>query len=60
MKPKELIKILEKNDFVFVRQTGGHAIFKKAGNRIIIVPIHSRDIPKGTLFGILKDANINI
>jgi len=60
MKPKELIKILEKNDFVFIRQTGSHAIFKKAGNRIIIVPIHSRDIPTGTLIGILKDANIDI
>jgi predicted RNA binding protein YcfA (HicA-like mRNA interferase family) len=60
MKPKELIKILEKNHFVFVRQTGSHAIFKKAGNRIIIVPIHNRDIPTGTLIGILKDANIDI
>ena len=58
MKPRELIKILEGNGFVFVRQTGSHAIYKKPGNRIIIVPIHSKDIPKGTLVGILKDAKL--
>ncbi len=58
MKPRELIKILEKEGFVFVRQSGSHAVFKKAGKRIIIVPIHSKDIPKGTLEGILKDAGI--
>ncbi len=60
MKPKELIQLLEENGFVFVRQTGSHAVFKKPGNRIIIVPIHSKDIPKGTLLSILKDANIEL
>ena len=58
MKPKELIKLLEKKDFMFVRQTGSHAIYKKKGFKIIVVPIHSRDIPKGTLNGILKDAEL--
>lgn len=58
MKPRELIILLEDNGFVFVRQSGGHAIFKKPGNQIVVVPMHSKDIPKGTLVGILKDANI--
>ena len=58
MKPRELIRILEKNGFIFIRQTGSHAIYKKQGNRIVIVPIHSKDIPKGTLRSILKDAGI--
>ena len=60
MKPKELIRLLEENGFVFIRQTGSHAVFKKPGNKIIIVPIHSKDIPKGTLLRILKDANIEV
>jgi len=60
MRSKELIQKLEENGFVFIRQTGSHAIFKKPGNRIVIVPIHSKDIPKGTLAGILKDANIEL
>ncbi len=54
MKPKELIKLLER--FVFVRQSGSHAIFRKPGVKLIVVPIHSRDVPTGTLNSILKDA----
>lgn len=60
MKPRELIQLLLKHGFVFVRQTGGHAIYKKPGNKIIIVPVHSKDIPKGTLMSILKDAGIDL
>ena len=59
MKPRELIKLLEENGFVFVRQSGSHAVYKKSGNQIVIVPVHSKDIPKGTLLGILKDAKIS-
>ncbi len=58
MKPRELVTLLEKNGFYFVRQSGSHAVYKKAGNKIIIVPIHNRDIPKGTLSAILKDADL--
>ena len=58
MRPRELIRLLEKEGFVFVRQSGSHAIFKKKGNKIIVVPVHSKDIPKGTLKGILKDAGL--
>jgi len=58
MKPKELIKLLEKENFVFVRQSGSHAIFRKPGFKIIVVPVHSKDIPTGTLNAILKDAGL--
>lgn len=58
MKPKELIKLLEKEGFIFVRQSGSHAIFGKSGFKLIVVPIHSRDVPIGTLNSILKDAGL--
>ena len=58
MRPRELIKLLESEGYVFVRQSGSHAIYKKQGTKIIVVPIHSKDIPKGTLNGILKDAGL--
>jgi predicted RNA binding protein YcfA (HicA-like mRNA interferase family) len=58
MKPKELIKLLEKEGFVFVRQSGSHAIYRKTGHKIIVVPIHSKDIPTGTLNSILKDSGL--
>ena len=51
MKAIELIRLLEKEDYIFVRQSGSHAIYKKASKKIIVVPIHSKDIPKGTLNG---------
>lgn len=60
MKPKELIKLLQDEGYCFARQSGSHAIYKKDSIRIIIVPIHNRDIPTGTLNGILKDAGIII
>lgn len=61
MAPKKLIKLLERDGFTFVRQSGSHAIFKNEHKkRKVVVPIHSRDIPKGTLHAILKDADIRI
>lgn len=58
MKPNELIRLLENHDFIFVRQSGSHAIFKKADGTMVVVPIHNKDIPKGTLHGIMKDAGL--
>jgi predicted RNA binding protein YcfA (HicA-like mRNA interferase family) len=58
LKAKELIKLLKQNGFIFIRQSGSHAIYKKPGNKMIVVPIHSKDIPIGTLNSILKDASL--
>ncbi|TAL68043.1 MAG: addiction module toxin, HicA family [Bacteroidetes bacterium] len=58
MKPKELIKLLEKAGFIFIRQSGSHAIYKKSDGTMVVVPIHNRDIPSGTLHGIMKDAGL--
>ena len=61
MSPSMLIKLLRQHDFVFIRQSGSHAIFKNDRNKKkIVVPIHSKDIPKGTLHAILKDAGIKL
>ncbi len=61
MTPSKLIKLLVEHGFVFVRQSGSHAIFKNDLRNIkVVVPIHSKDIPKGTLHAILKDAGIKL
>ena len=60
MKPKELVKLLLDKGYIFARQSGSHAIYKKDSNKIIIVPMHNRDIPIGTLNGIMKDAELNL
>lgn len=59
--PAKLVKLLRENGFVFTRQSGSHAIFRhEEKQKKVVVPIHSKDIPKGTLKAILKDADINI
>ncbi len=61
IKPKELVKILEKKDFIVRKQTGSHLIlFKKGIRRPISVPIHPRDLPSGTQRAILRQAEISI
>ena len=38
---EQLIKILKKIGFNFVRQKGSHATYIGKDNRIIVIPIHS-------------------
>lgn len=60
MSPRKLIQLLRKNGFVFLRQSGSHAIFRNDDGRKVVVPIHSKNIPTGTLHGILRDAGVKI
>ena len=60
---QELCKALEKEGFIFVRQTGSHKIYQKQteeGATTIPVPVHSnKSLKKGTLHNILKKAGIS-
>mgnify|MGYP001575630642 CR=1 FL=1 len=61
MNPRKLIQLLRRNGFVFLRQSGSHAIFKNEMKNIkVVIPIHNKNIPRGTLHAILKDAEIKI
>ena len=57
-KPKEVVKILKKLGFTEKRQTGSHLIMYNSGiEKLIPVPIHTKDLKKGLLKGIIKQAN---
>jgi len=60
---EKLIKVLEKDGFVFIRQKGSHRFYEKRldGERVVIpVPVQSgRELKKGTLHHILKKAQIS-
>lgn len=59
-KPKEIVKILKKLGFTPKRQTGSHPImYRLSDNKIVPVPIHSKDVKRGLLKGIIKQANSN-
>ncbi|HOY33361.1 MAG TPA: type II toxin-antitoxin system HicA family toxin [Bacteroidales bacterium] len=57
---KKLISILMLNGFVFKRAKGSHQLyFNKSSNKTVIVPMHGKDMPKGTFLAILKQAGID-
>lgn len=59
LKPKEIVRILEKAGFLFVRQKGSHRIYVK-DNIGVTIPFHSRDLKRGTLKQIIKQARLTV
>lgn len=58
-RPKEVVSFLEKNGFIFICQRGSHAIYEHNDGRFTIVPMHNRELPKGTFHTIFKDAKLD-
>jgi len=54
---KEIISLIEKQGFIFIRQKGSHKIFRKDG-KSIVVPCHNKQLKRGLTAKILKDADI--
>ena len=58
--PQEIIKILKKRGFLLDRVKGSHHIYYHDElKRRVVVPLHKRDLPKGTFYQILKEAGID-
>lgn len=57
----KVIKVLEKEGFVFVRQSGSHKIYKNREGKRVTVPYHPKKIihPK-VLKSILNDADLTV
>jgi predicted RNA binding protein YcfA (HicA-like mRNA interferase family) len=59
MKGKELIKILREHGWILDRIEGSHHIMVKKGKRPVPIPVHgNRDLPKGLVHRILKEAGV--
>ena len=59
MKPREMIKLLQDNGFVAVSHNGSHKkMFRAETNTVVIVPVHSKELKKGTEQAILKEAGL--
>lgn len=57
--PKKVIALLKRNGFVLDHTTGSHYIFyNPETKKRIMVAHHTKDLPKGTLHKILKQAGI--
>jgi predicted RNA binding protein YcfA (HicA-like mRNA interferase family) len=59
LKPREVVRVLEKMGFVEVRQRGSHKQYRHADGRCTTVPFHgSRDVSPLLLRQILKDIRV--
>nr|MDO8133913.1 type II toxin-antitoxin system HicA family toxin [Candidatus Njordarchaeum guaymaensis] len=58
--PDKVIKILERKGFTLDRVRGSHHIYyNPVTKKRVIVPLHKRELPKGTLLEILRQADIS-
>ena len=58
--PESVIRILKQKGFVLDRIKGSHQIYyHPLTKRRVVVPFHKKDLPKGTLLEILRQAGIS-
>jgi predicted RNA binding protein YcfA (HicA-like mRNA interferase family) len=57
VRPREVIRFLERKGFVLDHASGSHLIFYHPVSKgRAVVPRHNRDMPKGTLLSLLREA----
>ncbi len=57
IRPRALIRFQERNGFLLDHTSGSHFIFYHPNSRRrAVVPRHNRDMPKGTLLALLREA----
>lgn len=59
LKPKQVTHAFQQAGFVFVRQKGSHQIYTK-GSKAVTIPYHNKDLKKGTLKHIIKQAGFEV
>jgi predicted RNA binding protein YcfA (HicA-like mRNA interferase family) len=57
---KKIIKVLEKQGFIFISQKGSHVKYRKHGIPIltVIIPANQKEIPYGTFKSILRQSQL--
>jgi predicted RNA binding protein YcfA (HicA-like mRNA interferase family) len=60
VRPRQLVRVLEKKGWKLARSKGSHHHFTHPDNRnVITVAVHAKGLKRGTLSGILADAGID-
>ena len=62
VRPKEVIRALERAGFSIARTSGSHCrlIHRTDPTRKITIPVHSADLKRGTLRGIIAQAGLTV
>lgn len=59
LKPRQVLKKLKKLGFIEHHQVGSHLTLKHPDTkRRAVVPLHLKDVKKGTLLSLLREAGI--
>ena len=57
---RQIVHVLEQLGFLFVRQHGSHAFYRHPETRrTTSVPMHSGDIKRGVVMGIVKQTGVS-
>lgn len=60
IKPEEMARLLRKLGFRLTQQKGSHAVYEHPDGRTTVLPMHRREMAKGTLRSILRDIGISV
>ena len=55
---KRLLSLLAKAGYSQIRQKGSHVVLRNAAGRLIVVPLHSREIGTGLLREIIREMGL--
>ncbi|MBZ5564444.1 MAG: type II toxin-antitoxin system HicA family toxin [Acidobacteriia bacterium] len=56
---KDLLRFLRRQGYREKRQTGSHLILEHPTRRMLVIPVHKGDIPRGLFLQVLKDAGFS-
>lgn len=60
LRPREVVAALERCGFVVIRVVGSHyQLYNSDSRRHVTVPFHTRDLPRGTVGGIVRQAGLS-
>ena len=58
---RTMCRALERNGFAISRQNGSHRVYFRAADKLrVSVPVHTGDLPVGTLHTILKQSGLSL
>ncbi len=58
--PRRLVAALLRQGFFVDRQRGSHLVLRHRDGRTTVIPMHARDLARGTLHSILGDIDMDI
>lgn len=60
LRPKAVIRALGRAGFKVEHHSGSHAVLRHPDGRRTLVAVHSKELKRGTLLGIIKQAGYTV